>query len=62
MELTSRVAKTLHDEHVAVIALMEKLQQFATGARPTQDDGSANRSLGDVIAAIEGEVANHFAF
>ncbi len=62
MELTSRVAKVLHDEHIAVISLMEKLQNFAAAQRPTNDDGTTNRFLGDLIAAIEGEVTDHFAF
>ena len=63
MQLTCRVTKVLHDEHISVISLMEKLQNFASGAKPTSDDASAaNRFLSDIIAAIEGEITGHFDF
>lgn len=62
MEFTSKVAQTLHQEHVAVIALMDKLSAFVGKGVPSFEDSSASRLIDDVITGIEGEITDHFQF
>jgi hemerythrin-like domain-containing protein len=62
MELNSRIAQQLHDEHVAVIGLMDKLQNFISSDQPDTTDSQVRNFLGDLKVTIEGEVTNHFQF
>jgi len=62
MELTSRVAQVLHQEHVAVISLMGNLESLVIGELPETIDSKTSLLLGNLFAAIEGEITNHFTF
>jgi len=62
MNLNSRIARQLHDEHVAVISLMDKLHSFTGGNLPDMTDSQVTNFLGDLKITIEGEVTNHFKF
>ena len=65
MSFTNRVCQTLHEEHCATVALMERLQQLVArhrGEPPDAKDGSVARLLSDLWIALEGEVQRHFAF
>ena len=62
MNLNTRVATQLHEEHVAVIALMDKLEEFVGRDRPDLADSQVSNFLGDLKVVIEGEVTNHFKF
>jgi iron-sulfur cluster repair protein YtfE (RIC family) len=62
MDFNSRIARQLHDEHVAVIELMNKLQNFTRGDQPDTSDSQVLNFLGDLKITIEGEVTNHFQF
>jgi hemerythrin-like domain-containing protein len=66
MSFTNRISQTLHDEHGATVALMERLEQLlARGRRgdpPDTGDSSVARLLSDLSTAVEAEVERHFAF
>lgn len=73
MEQTHRITRALHDDHVAVIALLRRLTNALNADYPGgapdltefpagPDDGSRLAALlGALAAAVEGEVAGHFA-
>lgn len=66
MELEFRVSRILNDEHLAVLALLERLERFLRNHPAAEPPASGVeevvRMLGDLTAAIEGEVTRHFAF
>jgi len=66
MSFTNRISQTLHDEHGATVALMERLEQLiARGRRsgpPKQADSTVARLLSDLSTDLEAEVQRHFAF
>jgi hemerythrin-like domain-containing protein len=65
MNFQNRVCQKLHDEHAAVIALMERLDQAVTGKRdavPDANDPVMAKLLNDLAAELPGEVERHFAF
>jgi hemerythrin-like domain-containing protein len=66
MSFTNRISQTLHDEHGATAALMERLEQLlARGRRsgpPDKADSSVARLLSDLSTGVEAEVERHFAF
>lgn len=66
MNFTNRISQTLHDEHGATVALMERLEQLlARGRRagpPDRSDSNVARLLADLSTGVEGEVERHFAF
>jgi DUF438 domain-containing protein len=66
MNYTNRISQTLHDEHAATVALMERLEQLlARGRRsgpPDKSDGSVIHLLSDLSTSLEAEVQRHFAF
>lgn len=65
MSYTNRISQTLHDEHGATVALMERLEQMlARGRRgpPDKADGNVARLLSDLAAGMEAEIERHFAF
>src|SRR3974390_3412754 len=65
MNFRNRVCQTLHDEHFATIALMQRLDQtlarYGNGVPDAQDQVVA-RLLSDLAVGIEGELTRHFAF
>jgi hemerythrin-like domain-containing protein len=65
MSFTNRISQTLHEEHRATIALMERLEQLmARHRRGPPDVGAAGvaQLLGDLATGAEAEVQRHFAF
>jgi hemerythrin-like domain-containing protein len=66
MSYTNRISQTLHDEHAATVALMERLEQLLARGRgvgpPDKADGNVARLLSDLSAGLEAEVERHFAF
>ena len=66
MSFTNRISQTLHDEHGATVALMERLEQLLArgrrGGPPDKADGSVARLLSDLSTGVEAEVERHFAF
>ena len=66
MSYTNRISQTLHDEHAATVALMERLEQLlARGRRsgpPDMADGNVARLMSDLSTGMEAEVERHFAF
>ncbi len=61
-----QVARMLHEEHVAVFALLQRLDaaltRYGLDAAPAADDPDMGRLLDDLAAAVEVEIATHFAF
>ncbi|MBI5130579.1 MAG: hemerythrin domain-containing protein [Rhodopseudomonas palustris] len=59
----NRISRTLHDEHCATIALMERLEGAITRRQPisTTDPASA-QLLHDLASAIEADTLRHFDF
>ena len=66
MSFINRISQTLHEEHRATIALMERLEQFIArhrrGEPPTAGDAAVARLLSDLATGVESEVQRHFAF
>jgi hemerythrin-like domain-containing protein len=66
MSFTNRISQTLHDEHGATVALMERLEQLlARGRRagpPDRADSNVARLLSDLSTGLENEVDRHFTF
>ena len=65
MSFANRISQTLHDEHGATVALMERLEQMLARWRrgpPDKLDGGVARLLSDLSASVEAEVERHFAF
>jgi hemerythrin-like domain-containing protein len=65
MNFRNRICQTLHDEHLASIALMERLEQAFARYRknvPDAKDQVMAQLLTDLAVGIEGELARHFAF
>jgi hemerythrin-like domain-containing protein len=66
MSFINRVSQTLHEEHRATVALMERLEQFIAryrrGGPPNVGDSAVSRLLSDLVTTIESEVQRHFAF
>lgn len=58
------VTRKLHDEHMAVIALLERFGAFLRrqGDRPPAADGGAAGMLGELSTALGGEISDHFGF
>ena len=66
MSFSNRISQTLHDEHGATVALMERLEQLLArgrrGGPPDKADGNVARLLKDLSSGVESEVERHFAF
>jgi hemerythrin-like domain-containing protein len=61
----NRISQTLHDEHRATVALMERLEQFIGRHRrapPDTNDRAVARLLADLSTGVEAEVQRHFNF
>lgn len=64
MESRFSILRTLHDEHFATMALMEKLETALSGAgpAPAADDNDMIRLLADVEAVLAEEISRHYSF
>lgn len=66
MEPRTETGRLLHEEHLATMALLNRLQGLLAGNGPASaPDASAAETrslLADLAAAISGEVEGHFAF
>ncbi len=66
MSFTNRISQTLHDEHGATVALMERLEKMLArgrrGGPPDKADGNIARLLSDLSTGIDAEIERHFAF
>ena len=63
MMYSNRVSQKLHDEHMATLALLERLGRFvATKEAPKTVDIDTRTFLIDLAAAFDSEIWHHFAF
>jgi hemerythrin-like domain-containing protein len=66
MNFLNRISQTLHEEHAATVALMERLENLLArhrgGEPPPAGDPAASRLLSDLAAALTAEIARHFEF
>jgi len=66
MSFANRISQTLHEEHRATIALMERLEQLLArhrrNAPPVADDRAVAQLMADLSTGVEAEVERHFAF
>ncbi|MHA1536696.1 MAG: hemerythrin domain-containing protein [Alphaproteobacteria bacterium] len=65
MEYSSSIARMLHDEHMATIALLERIETTLAGHRKAAPDTASSEIsglLGDLITAVDSDITNHFAF
>lgn len=66
MSFSNRVSQTLHDEHAATVALMERVEQLLArhrrGGPPDRADAAVARLLSDLSTGVEAEIDRHFAF
>lgn len=63
MELQRHISRRLYEEHIAVLALLERLEQALTRlhAPPAADDPVWARLLPELETALRHEVTRHFA-
>ena len=66
MTFANPVSRTLHDEHAATVALMERLESLLArhrrGGPPDTGDPAVGQLLSDLATAVTAEVQRHFAF
>lgn len=63
MNESSQIARVLHEDHVAVLALLRRLETVCLTAPPPGRDDATFRALSsELVAAIETEVRRHFDF
>ena len=63
MSFSNRISQTLHDEHAATVALMERLERLLAGrGRPNTADSAVSRLLSDLATGVEADVQRHFDF
>ena len=65
MSFSNRINQTLHEEHRATIALMERLEQLLArhrGGPPPSGERAVAQLMTDLSTALEAEVERHFAF
>ncbi len=61
----NRVSQTLHEEHRATIALMERLEQFLArnrGEPPKTAEPGVDSFLGDLASGVKADTDRHFGF
>lgn len=65
-KLNLPILQTLHEEHMAVMALLERLETFLRKRKPdtapAPGDAEANTLLADLASNLEGEIGSHYAF
>ena len=60
---SNRVCQKLHDEHMATLAVLERLERLAANnSPPAAADPSVRTLLIDLAVAFENEIWRHFAF
>jgi len=66
MDYSRAICRTLHDDHMATVRVLENLETALTRigrkAPPAPDDRDLPRLLVDVTAVLQGEISGHFAF
>ena len=66
MTFSNRISQTLHDEHCATVALMERVEhllgRYPRGNRPEAKDRAVAQLLTDISTAVEADIERHFAF
>jgi len=66
MDFANRISQTLHDEHMATIALMERLELVIVRHRkdsaPDAKDPAVAKLLGDLSVGLSHELNHHFDF
>jgi hemerythrin-like domain-containing protein len=66
MSFRNRISQTLHEEHRATIALVERLEQLLArnrhGQAPDIGERGIARLLSDLSVGVEAEVQRHFDF
>lgn len=66
MEYTRQVARTLHDEHITAMALLDRLVAFLNrigpASPPAVEDREAERLFAALVIAITTEITSHFRF
>jgi hemerythrin-like domain-containing protein len=64
MSFSNRISQTLHDEHQATVALMERLEQLLARHRrcPPPNDPGVAQLLGELSRELGADVERHFAF
>lgn len=64
MSFSNRISQTLHDEHQATVALMERLEQLIVRHRraPPPKDRIVAQLLEDLARELGADVERHFAF
>ena len=63
MNFSNRICQTLHDEHLANIALLQRVGQLlAQGRDPPNNDQAVQRLLSDLDSGMANEVKRHFDF
>ncbi len=62
MMYSNRVSQKLHDEHMATLALLERLGRFvASKEAPKTVDSDTRTFLIDLAAAFDSEIWHHFS-
>ncbi len=65
-QLTLRVTKALHQDHLTTLALLERLEtlfgRFPAKRVPPFDDAEAKAVFADLSEVLDNEVGNHFSF
>lgn len=60
------ITRTLHEEHLATIALLNRLEEQIMTHRPGNPPDASQpdvaKLLNDISMAVEGEIRDHFAF
>ncbi len=66
MDYSRAICRTLHDDHMATIKVLENLEatlsKIGRKTPPPQDDPALARLLTDVSAVMQSEITSHFAF
>jgi hemerythrin-like domain-containing protein len=64
MSFSNRISQTLHDEHQATVALMERLEQLIARHRraPPPKDRALVQLLDDLARELGADVERHFGF
>jgi hemerythrin-like domain-containing protein len=64
MSFSNRISQTLHDEHQATVALMERLEQLIVRHRrtPPPNDRGVAQFLAELARELGADVERHFAF